>query len=376
MREKRFVQVLACFALLVLFAGTASAREAMKETVPGVIRAYFKQNNLPGLAVSIWNKGHRTVYLQGKASVELNDPLTEMSVFRIGSVTKAYTALAVMILKERGKLTVEDKLSHYFPDFPHGNEIVIRNLLQHTSGIPNFANIDSFKDNQAKEWTPDEILVMLKDYINNKGSLDFSPGTTAVYSNSNYLLLGIIIEKVSGQSFGDFVAENVVTPLGMKDTRVGSDREIIPGRVAGYEVTDGKVLNAQFVSVVAPFATGDFMSRPTEVVKLARSFKPGVLLSKTSIDEMMAQTVLNNGTPFIHSDSSGDSSFGYCWELIRPKGKTEWIYTKSGGIAGFYAFFLYFKSADVGIAISSNAWGEFTLLDLGLKLGNVLKATK
>ena len=376
MKGKRLLQRVICLAVLGLFVTAGFAHAATPKTVPEIITAYFKSNNLPGLVVSIKKKAGNTVYVRGHASIEVNDPMMPHNIFRIGSVSKLYTTLGIMRLKEKGLLTVDDKLSLYLPDFPYADQITVKNMLQHTSGLPNFAGIDAFASNQAKDWTSDELVAMLADSITSKGALDFSPGTSAAYSNSNFVILGVIIEKVSNQTFKEFVAESVVTPLKMEDTGVGSDTEIIPFRAAGYTVDSGKTTNAQFVSVVAPFATGDFLSRPTEMVKFRKAFTPGALLTQATINEMTAQAVLKDGTPFVQSDGKKDFSFGYCWELVKPTGKTEWIYTKGGSISGFLAYFLYFKTADISIAISTNARGNFDLLDLGLEIGSALKAIK
>jgi D-alanyl-D-alanine carboxypeptidase len=371
---------LLCLFIVVAFVGLAAqaghAEMKTRQTVPQIIQSFFKTNNLPGLVVSIQKKNQHFVYVHGKANLELNEPMKATSVFRIASVTKLFTTFGILVLKERGLLTVNDKLSLYLPDFPYADRITIKNLLQHTSGIPNWSDIEAFGANQAKDWTPDELIALLTDYIKKKGALDFPAGTQAAYSNSNFTILGMIIEKVSGKAYGDFVAENVVAPLKMKDTRLGSDKEIIPLRTSGYNIENGKATNAPFVSVVAPFATGDFLSRPTEIVKFAKAFTPGALFKRETIDEMMQQAVLSDGAPYVETGDIFDSSYGYCWELIKVKGKTEWIYSKSGSISGFFAYFFYFKSADVAIAISSNAQGSFSLGQLGLDLGVALNAVK
>lgn len=366
--------IIAAIVSLSAIGGPAEAET--RQTVPQIIRSYYKDNNLPGLVVSIQRKSQRAVYVHGEANVELNDPMRANSTFRVASVTKLFTTLGILVLKDRKLLTIDDRLSQYLPDFPYADQITIKNLLQHTSGIPDFADINAFDSNQAKDWTPSELVALLADHLHGKEALDFLPGTDAAYSNSNYMILGMIVEKVSGKTYGDFVDENVVKPLKMKDTRVGSDTEIIPFRVSGYNVVDGKTTNAKFVSVVAPFATGDFLSRPTEIMKFAKAFTPGVILTWETIDEMMEQTVLLDGTPYVNPGDDGISSFGYCWELVKLNGKKEWIYTKSGGISGFFAYFLYFKSADVAIAISTNAQGNFNLIQLGLSLGKALNAIK
>jgi len=350
-------------------------RAEARDPVSTIIRSFYNDNDLTGLSVSICKDNHTVTYKHGYANFESKDEITEDSVFRIASVSKLFTTFGILILKEQGKLSVDDLLSNYIRDFPYGDRITIKNMLQHTSGIPDFSACKPFSTNQAKEWKPDELVGLLNQQLNSH-PLDFEPGTKAVYSNSNFMLLGVIIETVSGMPFKDFMTQYVVTPLGMKHTGVGSDTKIIPHRVAGYEVRDGKTTNAKFVSVVAPFATGDFMSQPMELAKISKVFTPGVLLNETTINEMSKPVVLKDGTKWIDHADNFNSSFGYCWELIKPKGKEEWIYTKSGGISGFFAYVLYFRSADLTVAISSNAQGNFSLLTLGLKIGEAMGAIR
>ncbi len=365
--------ILATLCFIFIYPGTGNAEEGKE--VPSVIRSFYGNNGLTGLSVSIRKGDSAVTYRHGYANLESGDEITEESVFRIASVSKLFTTLGILLLKEQGKLTVDDPLSKYIPDFPHGDRITVQNMLQHTSGIPDFSVLEPFSSNQAKEWKPDELVGLLKEHLKDH-PLDFDPGAKAVYSNSNFMILGVIIEAASGMSFKDFMAQRVVARLDMKNTGVGSDTEIVPNRVAGYRVQDGKTTNAKFVSVVAPFATGDFMSQPMELSKISKVFTPGVLLSESTIKEMSEPVVLKDGTQWIGHATDFDYSFGYCWELIKPKGKEEWIFTKGGSIDGFFAYVLFFRSADLTVGISSNTQGKFSLLTLGLEIGEAMAAIK
>ena len=365
--------ILATLCFILIHPGKGHAEEGRE--VASVIRSFYEDNGLTGLSVSIRKGDSAVTYRHGYANLESREELTEESVFRIASVSKLFTTLGILLLKEQSKLSVQDPLFKYIPDFPHGDRITVRDMLQHTSGIPDFSVLEPFSTNQAKEWKPDELVGLLKGHLKDR-PLDFDPGTKAIYSNSNFMILGVIIEAVSGMAFKDFMAQNVVARLGMKNTGVGSDTEVIPHRAAGYLVQDGKATNAKFVSVVAPFATGDFMSQPMELSKISKVFTPGVLLSEATIKEMSEPVVLRDGTKWIGHEIDFDYSLGYCWELIKPKGKEEWIFTKGGSIEGFFAYVLFFKNAGLTVGISSNAQGNFSLLALGLEIGEAMGAIK
>ena len=373
MKASLEIALLVAFCIFMIHSGIGHTEETKE--VATIISSFYKDNGLAGISVSI-RKGENTVtYKHGYANLESSDAISDESVFRIGSVSKLFTMLGILKLKEQGKLSIEDPLSKYVPGFPYGDRLTVKNLLQHTSGIPNFSVMEPFSANEAKEWTPSELVWLLKQHLEGH-PLDFDPGTKADYSNSNYMLLGVIIEAASGMAFKAFVAQEVVKPLGMKNSAVGSDTEIIPHRAAGYVVQDGKIVNAQFVSVVAPFATGDFMSQPRELVMISKAFTPGALLNASTIQEMSVPVVLKDGNAWTGHAENFDYSFGYCWELIKPNGCDEWVYTKGGAINGFFAYVLYFKSADLTVAISTNSQGNFSLLELGMKIGKVMGASR
>ncbi len=371
--KKYAVISFAVLCFLVIQPGIPSAEAS--GSVSQIVNSFYTNNGPAGLSVSVRQNGRTLTYCRGYANLETKDRVTKESVFRIASVSKLFTALAILKLKEQGKLSLDDAISRYVPGFPYGDLITIRNMLQHTSGIPNFADFEQFSANQAKEWKPAELIDLLRVHLSAQ-PLDFEPGTKAAYSNSNFMLLAAVVEAASSVPFKDFVDKQVTAPLGMTATGVGSDAEIVPHRAAGYIVEKGEIANAAFVSVVAPFGTGDFMSRPNDLIKVSRAFKPGVLLSQATIDEMSRPVVLKDGTTWIGSREKIDYSFGYCWELVKPEGAKDWIYTKGGAISGFFAHVLYFRKPDLAIAISSNAQGNFKLLDLGLQIGRALGALR
>ncbi len=350
----------------VLVSNSASALDLQR-----MLDRFARKNHIPGVELSVMKGGGdvKTFYT-GWSNLEQRRSLNKKSIFRIASVSKQFTTQAIMLLKEQGKLDTADKLSKYFPDFPNADRVTLKNMLQHTSGLPEIEDVKAFGDNEAKEWTPQEIISLVRDQ-----PYQFEPGTQASYCNTNFVMLGLIIEQVSGKSFAEFLRDNIIKPLSMTRTRVGSDSAIIHDRVAGYVYADGKYTNAQFVSVVAPFATGDIMSRPLDFVRLALPYRQGKspFFSDASIEEITAPVILNNGTLYISGwlYPGYDVSFGYGLELIRRIGTERWIVTKGGSINGFKTLFAYFPRSDTAIAIAGNS--EQSPYDFVMKIARVLK---
>ncbi|HTD97196.1 MAG TPA: serine hydrolase domain-containing protein, partial [Edaphobacter sp.] len=158
----------------------------------------------------------------GSADLEWKIPNSPTTKFRLGSLTKQFTSASILLLEERGKLKVEDPVSKYMPDAPASwQKITIYNLLTHTSGIPNFTGFPDYSPTEWKDTNPTELVARFRDK-----PLDFEPGSKFSYSNSGYVLLGYLLEKISGQSYADFLKQNIFTPLGMADTGIDSNTAI------------------------------------------------------------------------------------------------------------------------------------------------------
>src|SRR5690349_4795039 len=209
-------------------AGTAA------ETAAGIDRFLAETYSPaePGAAVLVMKDGQvllRKGY--GMANLELGVPIAPEMVFELGSVTKTFTATAIMMLAERGKLSIQDDLTRYLPDFPtHGKKITLEHLLSHTSGVPNFTSLPDWVGKQRLDVSVEELIGLFRGK-----PLDFEPGERYSYSNSGYALLGAVIEKVSGRTYEEFIEEEIFKPLGMTSSRFGRASEVIPGRVNGYE---------------------------------------------------------------------------------------------------------------------------------------------
>ena len=164
--------------------------------------------------------------------MELSVPATEKTVYQLASVTKQFTATAIMMLAEEGKLGLGDKISKYLPDLPTAwKDVTVRHLLNHTSGIKSYTSVKDFFKTARKDYTHREILDLVA-----KDPLEFAPGEKWKYNNTGYFLLGMIIEKVAGKTYGEFLDERIFKPLGMTQTRVNDLHAIIPNRAQGYRL--------------------------------------------------------------------------------------------------------------------------------------------
>jgi CubicO group peptidase (beta-lactamase class C family) len=231
----------------------------------------------------------------GLASLELGTPVNRKTVFRIGSLTKQFTAAGVLLLAEQGKLKVDDRLSLYLPSFPRANEVTLRDLLDHTSGIHNFTEgpvIDRISTTGA---TVEELV---GDIAGQSPLYDFEPGTGWWYSNSNYALLGAVIEKVTGKSWGAFMKAEIFDKLGMANTAADDARDVVAGRASGYTLIDGapgKFRNADFTDMSVPYAAGALRSTADDMARWNEALFGGRLLKPESLKQMLAPGRLRNG---------------------------------------------------------------------------------
>jgi CubicO group peptidase (beta-lactamase class C family) len=240
------------------------------------VQYYVNTHNFMGAVIVvrdneiIFNKGF------GSANLEWDIPNSPTTKFRIGSVTKQFTAASILLLEERGKLKIDDPVKKYLPDAPDAwDKITIFNLLTHTSGIPDFTSFPEYQKKQFAPNTPKQIV----DIFCNR-PLDFTPGENMSYSNSGYVLLGYLLEKVSGETYQDFLQKNIFDPLGMKDSGYDSNSAIIPGRASGYSPGPGGLVNAGYVDMSIPFSAGALYSTTEDLVRWEQGLFGGRLLSK------------------------------------------------------------------------------------------------
>jgi len=224
----------------------------------------------------------------GYANLELEVKNTPETIFRIGSMTKQFTSMLIMILVEEGKLNTDDKLIKFIPDYPDGDKITIHHLLTHTSGIPNFTSLPEYKKHKMNSNAPEETIAWFK----NK-PLDFEPGTQYKYSNSGYVLLGYIITKVSGMNYEKFLTKKIFKPLGMTSSGYDNHSRIIKNRASGYDASTGDIKNADYVDMSIPYSAGAIYSTVQDMYKWDRALYTEKLV-KNETRQKIFTPLLNN----------------------------------------------------------------------------------
>lgn len=307
-----------------------------------IFQEYYKPDG-PGAAVLVSKKG-KIIYQKaiGKADLELDVPLRPDHVFRIGSVTKQFTAAAILRLAEEGKLALQDELTKFLPDYPTlGKRITVEQLLNHTSGIKSYTDMAEWDAlTRRKDFTPTELV----DYFKNQ-PMDFEPGADYQYNNSGYILLGCIIEKVSGKTYAQYIDEQFFKPLGMKNSYYGDVQPIIKNRADGYSEGSpaGTYVHAEYLSMTQPYAAGSLLSTVEDLFIWTKAVHTGKVLKPESLKMAFTPHVLPNGE---------DTRYGYGWQIGNLLGTVT--IEHGGGINGFLSTLLYVPGEDVCVAMLSN----------------------
>ncbi len=287
--------------LLLLFCRAGLAQDStIASSVSEYVKAEMQRQHIPGLSLLV-AKGGKIVFAEGFgfANVELQVPVKPETIFQSGSVGKQFTATAVMMLVEDGKVSLEDPLSKYFKDAPKAwNGVTVRELLSHTAGFGDYPKDFDFR----KDWTEDELLKLAE-----RIPLAYQPGTKWAYSNFGYLTLGILIHRVTGKFYGDFLQERIFHPLEMNSTRIISEADIIPNRAAGYRLVKGELKNQEWVApMINTTADGSLYFSTIDLAKWDAALYTEGLLKKSSFNQMWTIAKLKDGQP-----NKGHYGFGW-----------------------------------------------------------------
>ena len=298
-----------------------------------VVQSYVDDKQFMG-SILVAQKGH--VLLDqgyGFANLEWQIPNSSITKFRLGSMTKQFTAAAILLLEEQGKLKITDLLNKYMPDAPSAwSDVTIFHLLNHTSGIPNYTKFPDFAAFTTSAKTPEQQIAYFRDK-----PLKFKPGSDFEYNNSAYVLLGYLIEKLSTQSYQDFIVKNIFKPLGMNDSGYDSHSEILLQRASGYEITPNGLRNTDFLDMSIPYAAGSLYSTTQDLLHWQEKLFEGKVISPQSLNKMIQ--------PF-------KNTYGFGVSIQSLDGHKA--ITHGGGINGFNTFMIYFPEDKLTIIVLAN----------------------
>jgi CubicO group peptidase (beta-lactamase class C family) len=299
------------------------------------------RTDTPGGAVVVTKAGS-TVFKKayGMADLELSVPTTVDMVYAIGSMTKQFTAVSILMLAEEGKLGIRDDIRMYVPEYDtRSDTITIEHLLTHTAGIVDLFEIPEWLDGLKTDVSPRQLL----DYFIDRPLL-FKPGEGHHYSNAGYVLLGMVIERASGQTYDEFLRTRVFEPLGMGRTRVGSNTGIMAGRLRGYSLRDGTFENAGYFSITQQFAGGSIWSCVGDLARWNTGLLSGKLLSRESLKKAFTASVLKDGK---------GTGYGFGWNVDEFLGQA--VVRHGGSSLGFKSYGMLLVDDQIYIAVLTNS---------------------
>jgi CubicO group peptidase (beta-lactamase class C family) len=321
----------------------AAPPAALAATIDATVADATRDGRTPGVSVAV-ARGGRIVYAKGYglANVELKVPATTDTVYRVGSITKQFTAAAIMQLIEQGKMSLDDPIEKFLPDYPiRGRHITIRHLLNHTSGIRSYTSLGlKFLAVTRQDLRHEDLIALFKDEPD-----DFQPGEKWLYDNSGYYLLGVILEKVTGDKYGEYVQRQLFAPLGLSSTIYCDVEPIVKNRASGYQIgLDKQLRNADFISMKNPFAAGSLCSTVKDLVAWTSALAGGKVVTAASYAQMIAPTKLADGK---------EQAYGFGLMPGQLEGHPQIAH--GGGINGFASMLMYFPKDDVTVVVLTNS---------------------
>jgi CubicO group peptidase (beta-lactamase class C family) len=339
---------LGAIALATFTASTAAAQSGrtLAQKLDSIAGSGVARQLVVGSVIAVV-KGNDTVLFKayGKADVEWNVPMPVDAMFEIGSIAKQFTAVAILQLRDAGKLSLDDEITKWLPDFEtHGNKVTLRNLLYHTSGIHDFTETKEFPALVGNRVFPrDSAYVLIKKY-----PFDFPTGTGQQYSNSGFWLLGLVVEKASGMSYEDYVEKKIFEPLGMRRSSYCNSYENVERRAHGYRTRNGQIMRAPTTMHTWGFAAGALCSTAADMITWLTALHGGKVLSPASYTELTTPGKLNEWATLrygmglgVYKDFNGLQLFEH------------------GGInAGFWTQVNWYPESQTGIVVLTNSPGS------------------
>ncbi|HEY2858726.1 MAG TPA: serine hydrolase domain-containing protein [Terracidiphilus sp.] len=326
----------------------ASLSADQQQAIDSFVAKEMARQRIPGLEVGIYNRGHILLAKgYGLANIELNVPVKAETIMQSGSVGKQFVSAAVMMLVEEGKISLDDSVTKYFPDAPATwKPILIKNLLSHTSGLSEYESDERTGPKGPfylrLDFTEDELAKKIEAM-----PIEWAPGDKWAYRNTNYVLLGIIVHKITGTFYADFLSQRIFKPLGMTSTRLISERDIIPNRAAGYEIDDkGELKNQEWVSpTFDSTADGALYFNVLDLAKWDEALYGTKLLKQSSLDRIWTVYPLNDGKP-------NPAGYGFAWEIGEQNGHKR--IEHGGAWQGFTCVIARYPEDGVSVVMLTN----------------------
>ncbi len=342
--KRRIVSAI-CFLSFAVISLRAATDAALKAFVDSIANEVVESGETVGVSIGI-GKDDEPLLLKGygHSNLELKVPATAESVYRIGSITKQFTAAAILLLAEDGKHSLDDPMTRFLPDYPmQGHAVTVRQLLNHTSGIKSFTSLPSYRKEMHLPVTHDDIINRFKNE-----PFDFAPGEKFSYCNSGYYLLGVIVEKVSGKPYEEFLKGRIFRALKLDSTVYDRHALVIPNRAAGYGKTRGGkgFRNAAYLDMGQPFAAGSLASTVGDLLRWQHGLADLKLLRADSWNAMKTRGKLNN-----------EKETGYGLGVFLGNVEGQPVIRHGGGINGFRSELVYLPKELVTIAVLTNTEG-------------------
>lgn len=335
---------LVAISLAAANIASAQAASVSLDRVDEFVRAELQRQRVPGVAVAIVSKGELLAAKgYGYSNVEHKVPVISETIFQSGSLGKQFTSALVMTLVEEGKLGLEDPITKYFTDAPESwRGIRVRHLLTHTSGIPDYTEQDiDFR----RDYTEDDLTKVIY-----RLTPEFAPGSRWNYSNTGYVILGILVGKVSGRFYGDLLKERIFTPLGMKTARIITEEDIVPNRAAGYRLVKGELKNQEWVApMINTTADGSLYLTVLDMVAWDRGLRAKAILKPDSWARIFSPVILNSGKTY---------PYGFGWSVADEGGQATQQH--GGAWQGFQTYIARYLGDDLTIIVFANLAGANT----------------
>jgi CubicO group peptidase (beta-lactamase class C family) len=315
----------------------------IRAAVDSIVGAALTGGRAAGVSVGVV-RGIDTLVFRGygMADLELDVPTPERAVYEIGSVTKQFTSASILLLAEQGKLSLDDPLTKYLPEYPtQGHTVTIRRLLDHSSGIAGYTEMAAFGPLMVQRFPRDTLVKLFSAQ-----PFKFAPGEAVAYNNSGYFLLGLIIEKLTGGTYADFVKKNLFDKFGMPDSRYCGQREVIKRRAEGYDFAQGRLVPTAYLDHTWPYAAGSLCSTVWDLVAWSQALHGGRVLAPASYRLMTTPAPLNDGT-----------RIRYAMGLINDSIGGRHVIQHGGDINGFRSAMAYFPDDQLTIAVLVNTAG-------------------